>query len=155
MTVLVIRNPDGVAGFFEDLPVLMTVLLGVAAIVFAGTWVAKQNQERSADEELSEVAGDICRAVLTRVAMDLGDTPRLSSLADVDFLQIGEKEARGHSFSVTVAMLFPEQRIVASAIVGDPSDAISTGFACLPFNALDDHGLSVPMEVRTIAWQGE
>jgi hypothetical protein len=141
-----------VAGFFEDLPVLMTVLLGVSALVLSGAWVSRENAARCLEDQLNEVARDICRSVLHEVISEWGETPRVSTLIGVDILSIADVEARKHSFSVTLAFLFPNQTTVTTVTCGDVSKALTTGFARLPFNALTELGLVVPMEVRAIAW---
>jgi hypothetical protein len=58
---------DGVAGFFEDLPVLMFVLTGVFIVVAAGVWTSntleaqrtRNRLELLADGLLSEIVLDI------------------------------------------------------------------------------------------------
>jgi hypothetical protein len=146
------RGKDGVAGFFEDLPVLLFVLMGVTVLVASAAWASRENADRELEKELDETARHVVRALLGSVLKQFGPTPRVSSLDGVDILSIVSDEARGYSFSVTVSSLCPASGIVRAATAGEVSTAVRTGFASLPFNALDERGLVVILEVRTIVW---
>jgi len=148
----VMHGDDGVAGFFEDLPVLMFVLMGTTVLVISGAWVSRENAARELEAELDEVAHDITTALLGTVMCEWGPTPRVSSLRGMDILSIASRGAAEHSFWVTVALVHPCTGTIATASRGEVSKALSTGFACMPFNALDDRGLVAVMEARVIVW---
>ena len=149
---IVKRNQEGVAGFFEDLPVLLFVLMGVMVLVASATWVSQERASANLESELEEIARDITKALLRSIAWQHGSVPRLSSVSGMDTVSVAEEVAQLRSFAVTVASLHPEIVTVATVTRGEPSAATSTGFARLLFNALDDAGLVCLLEVRAVVW---
>lgn len=146
------RADDAVAGFFEDLPVLLFVLVGVTVLVVSATWVTRERAARDLEVELDGIARDITRELLGSVVSQFGASTRMSSLTGMDILSVVTGEARGRSFCVTVSCLHPDVAVVIAETSGEPSTALCTGFARSLFNALDDRGLVSILEVRTIVW---
>ena len=148
----VIRGEDGVAGFFEDLPVLMFVLIGASVLVMSGAWVARQNAIRQLEQELDDTADTVVRRVLGSILSKWGETPRVTSLLGLDLAAIVSEESRGHEYAFAIASLHPEPEVFVTANNGDPSRVVRTGFASALFNALDERGLVLILEVRAIVW---
>ncbi len=146
-----IKSEDGVAGFFEDLPVLMFVLLGVSALVMSGTWVAKTNATHDLEEELDGAALRIVQRLLV-MARDWSQMPRICSLAGMNISASVALETDGYGYAISVACLHPTSEMLTSATQGDVGDVGLTGFARTLFNAIDDQGLVRILEVQVIVW---
>ena len=121
----------------------------------SAAWASHENAARELEDELDETARRVVRALLGSAVSQFGFTPRMSSLDGMDILSIATNEASGHSFSITVSILYPDSGVVRVATAGEVSTTLHTGFASLPLNALDERGLVVILEVRAIVWQAE
>lgn len=142
-----------VAGFFEDLPVLLFVLAGVTTLVVTSTLAAEKFGEQKRQKELNELARDITDTIVRRVQQSAGlnGLPLVSSLINVNLSD--EVPQIGHcDFAASVFIVHP----LAKPIVyfsSDP-DALPklTGSSLRLMNAIDDQGEVVILEVRTVAW---
>ena len=146
------RDDEGVAGFFEDLPVLMLVLAGVTVLVASSACVSHQNAAAEAEMNLDETAQDMIQSLLRTIRTQIGPEPRIPSLEGTGLQSAVADFSEGRSFSLTIAGVYPVKHLVVAVTVGDPGSACSTGFACAQFIALDDQGFSVILEARVIVW---
>ncbi len=145
-----IRRIDGVAGFFEDLPVLTFVLAGVSVLVVSGTWVAKAIDAGEAEADLEDRALETAEGVLGGCISNVGQTPRLSSLRDMNLSSSIPSGLGGHV--VTIALLHPKFEVLSSSSAGDIGLATRTAFARVLFNAVDEKMRVCVLEVRVIVW---
>ncbi len=144
----------GVAGFFEDLPVLMFVLVGVSVLVLSAAWVARENAERQAEESLDEAARRIAGNLIASFLTEPGSMPRVSSLEGRNLSEAVTRimPAAVSGFSVAVSQLYPGPVAINAQMYGDEAEGSRTGFARAVFNGVDDHGLVLVLEVRIIVW---
>jgi len=146
------RDDAGVAGFFEDLPVMMFVLAGVVCVVVSSTWVCQQIESARAQTELEEAAERI-------VQRFLADARSASGIISVSSLRCLEpsglpEESEVVEFALSVAQLYPEAEWLFSHSTSSGEIGGSRGSASRLFNALSDSGTVVIVEVRVVVWQG-
>lgn len=148
-----IRKDDGVAGFFEDLPVLMFVLVGVSVLVMSAAWVHGELAERELETELDHEARRLAECVVASFRSYWGVAPRLASIQEQNLSSVIGLPSGSYGCAVAVAITCPNPSVLATFAEGDLAEALRTGFAKILFNAVDDHGLVLILEVRVIVWQ--
>ena len=148
-----IRNSEGVAGFFEDLPVLIFVLVGVSVLVMSAAWVSRQNVERELEMGLDDEAFRVAEAVLESFRSDWGAVPRITSIQAKNLSSINGVASGCDGYAVTVSQLYPGLSVLATDAAGNPGDSCRTGYGSILFNGVDDHGLIQILEVKVIVWQ--
>lgn len=143
-----------VGGFFEDLTVLLFVLVGVAVVVSAGIWATQDATEARAGEELGLLAQDILTEVLSEISYpeSLGYTPTLDHIRGLDLLGISERIRPDCRFCISVVEHHPERAWLCSATRGWPEAAADTGYASGFGNALDSTGMIAVVEVMVLVW---
>jgi hypothetical protein len=150
---IVIRKEDGVAGFFEDLPVLMFVLVGVSVLVMSAAWAQQESVDRELDSELDDVARRVAESVVASFRSDCGAVPRVASIEGKNLSPVVELPSGCHGCAATAAILHPNPSVLATYLEGDVGEVLRTGYSRILFNAVDDHGLILILEVRIIVWQ--
>ncbi len=144
----------GVAGFFEDLPVLMFVLMGVATLVLSGTWVSQNLETIRIQEELDSFAEDLVDSVLSRILRH--ETPDLMpsmswvqniSLSDLVSEIVGERH-----YLIAIVSRYPSFAWLKTESNGDPVRLHATGYCSELLNVLDGSGRTAMLEVRAIVW---
>lgn len=146
---------DGaVGGFFEDLTVLLFVLVGVAVIVSAGVWTAQDSVEARADEQLSFLAHELLIGVLSEISHPEtpGYLPTLDRIRSLDLLGIVDGFNSDCQFCISVAEHHPERAWLCSATRGWPEAAADTGSVSGFVNALDSTGMTALVEVMVLVW---
>ncbi len=151
-TAAVIADEDGVAGFFEDLPVLMFVLAGVSCLVMSGAWVATETAERDMEASIRNSAVRYARDLVLSLTSEWGTIPQVTSIMAKNLTSRAEPDPTVCGFTVSVALLGPNQSVLVAESRGKALDASCTGFARVVFNAIDERGLVQILEARVIVW---
>lgn len=142
-----------VAGFFEDLPVLLFVLAGVMTIVVTSTLAAEKFEEQTRQKDLNEWAHDIADTIVRRVQLSAGPNalPLVSSLINLN-ISADVPQTRPCDFAASVFIVHPSIKPIIY-YSSDP-DALPelTGSSVRLMNAIDDQGEVVILKVRTVAW---
>jgi hypothetical protein len=145
---------SGVAGFFEDLPVLIFVLSGVVAMVLTGVFVSERLAAARMDQQLDEVATRIVDSVVAELLFSSGpDTPPTTAfICAFNYSDMACQFSEGRAFSLSVFSLHPSfcQMVNVCSTRGDTPR--SSGYASEMLNALSDDGLCMVLEVRAVVW---
>ena len=143
-----------VAGFFEDLPVLMFILGGVSMLVFSGVWVSRTMAEQRVEEDLDRLAEDFVAHIMDELGchgsadvLPTEESIKGLNLSAVALEVIGEKQ-----FSAAILSLHPDSRWILAGGGDSLTTAIKTGYASRLFNAVSAGGLVCVLEVRVIVW---
>jgi hypothetical protein len=144
---------DAVAGFFEDLPVLIYVLSGTLVLASSATWAAQFVSESRDTRSLGHLAESLADKALAEIRNGQPDwhLPTVRSLEGLNLSHLGD-DLQGRKFAISITMRHPTEDFVFSAGMGDLNDTISTGFCSRFLNALTDDGLVAILELRVIVW---
>jgi hypothetical protein len=145
---------DGVAGFFEDLPVLMFVLTGVFIVVAAGVWTSNLLEAQRMRDKLDALAEGLVNEVVLEVEAPLtGDSfPTVSTLSHLNLSHLASGVPSVHHCSIAIIERYPEVRWLV-LWSGETSDHPIQAFAAAKLlNAFDEHLMIVVVEVRAIVW---
>lgn len=147
-------DDSAVGGFFEDLTVLLFVMVGVAVIVSAGVWTAHDALESRAENELDLLAEELLTGLLREISRpeSLGYAPTLDHVKGLDLLAIATGIDPDYRFCIGAAERHPEHAWLCSATRGLPEGAVDTGFASGFVNAMDPTGMIVVVEVMVLVW---
>jgi hypothetical protein len=145
---------DGVAGFFEDLPVLMFVLTGVFILVAAGVWTSNALEAQRARDRLEALAEDLVNEIVLEVEARLGGEsfPAVSALSNLNLSRLAVGVLSAHHCSVAMVERYPEVRWLVHWSDETSDSPIQAIGAARLLNALDDHLMVVVVEVRAIVW---
>jgi len=147
-------NRSGVAGFFEDLPVLMFVLSGVVALVLTSVFVSERMSADRLDEQLDAVAKRIVDSVASEMLFSCGPDilPTVASICASDYSDLVSQLSDGRGFALSVVSLHPSFGCMLNISSDQSSAPRSTGYASELLNALGNNGLIMVLEVRVIVW---
>ncbi len=147
-------DDSGVAGFFEDLPVLMFVLVGVATLVLCGTWVSRSLNAINDQEELDSLAEDLVNTVMSRLLRPEtpGLMPSVSSVHSVNVSDIASRVVGERHFVVAIIGRYPAYAWLNIGSDNDTDLPDATGYSSRLLNALDGSGRTTVIEVRAIVW---
>ena len=148
-------DEDGVAGFFEDLPVLIIVLGAVCILVMTATRISAEIISNDAFDRLQTVAESIIdrvRSEATQLA-EVRGAPLLSSIVRLNLTDCAEAATLGgHAYKVVIAVLHPGiGSVVASAGRELPVSTCSAASSTL-MNAIDESDRSIVIEARAMVW---
>ena len=145
---------SGVAGFFEDLPVLMFVLSGVVALVLTSVFVSERISASGLDKQLDAVAKRIVDSVASEMLFSCGPDvlPTVASICAFDYSDLVSQLSDGRGFALSVFSLHPSFGCMLNISSDQSSAPRSTGYASELLNALGDNGLNMVLEVRVIVW---
>lgn len=147
-------DDSGVAGFFEDLPVLMFVLVGVATLVLCGTWVSRSLNAIHDQEELDSLAENLVNSVMSRLLRPEtpGLMPSVSSVQSVNVSDIASRVVGERHFVVAIIARYPAYAWLNIGSDNDTALPDATGYSSRLLNALDGSGRTTVIEVRAIVW---
>ncbi len=143
---------SAVAGFFEDIPVLLIILTGVMALVLSG-FVATEKAQRIEDRrQLDMLALRLVDSVAINIAPDPSvEHASLVAFASLNFTRCAASVLDDESFGMSVIQLCPSIEWIRIGSV-DPQGQ-DTGYASRLFNArLDDGSIGV-LEVVACVWR--
>jgi len=145
----------GVAGFFEDIPVLALVLVGVSTLVASGVHLyALETDERLVQTLHREARELMCRIIREAGAPSPDMLPFAAALEPTNLSRYAAELPDGLGYSVSVVRLHPNPEWLFSIRSSSISQAACTGFASSRLNAIMSDGLVGVFEVRVIVWQG-
>ena len=145
---------DGVAGFFEDLPVLMFVLTGVFIIVAAGVWTSNTLEAQRMRDRLEALAEGLVNEVVLETEARLGGEsfPTVSALSHLNLSHLAGGVLPAHRCSIAIIERYPEARWLVHWPDETPDSPIQAVGAARLLNAFDEHLMVVVVEVRAIVW---
>ena len=147
------RDDRGVAGFFEDLPVLVFVLAGTFVIVTSSATVSVELQSDERYKDLETIVNRSLNLVVRSLLED-------SSMNGITVRSISESKLaltlsdllKGFDYSMTITMLHPNLTVVCwvSGPTGEmPADAFSESRL---LNCITDDGRIGILMVRLLVW---
>lgn len=145
----------GVAGFFEDLPVLMFILAGVASLVLAGAISSRTAGEARRQTELDEAACSLAERLVSEICGGPdsgGRAPSLASIAGTNLQALAIQIEPGCTCSISLACLHPEYEWLYGS-TGTPDEPGSCGYADLFFDAIGESGLVMVLELKVLVWE--
>jgi len=147
-------DDGGVAGFFEDLPVLMFVLVGVVTLVLCCTWVSRNLNAVQVQEELDSLAEDIVDSVMSRLLKPEtpGLAPSASSAQKMDILDIASRVSGGRHYLVAMIARYPSCTWLNTGSDTNTVPPDATGYCSRLLNVIDGYERIVVLEVRAIVW---
>jgi hypothetical protein len=145
---------DGVAGFFEDLPVLMFVLTGVFIVVAASVWTSNTLEAQRMRDRLEALAEGLVNEVVLETEARLGGEsfPTVSALSNLNLSHVAGGVLSAHRCSIAVIERYPEVRWLVHWSDETPDSPIQAVGAARLLNAFDEHLMVVVVEVRAIVW---
>lgn len=149
-----IRGDEAVGGFYEDLPVLLFVLLGVFVLVSASVFASGQLSERRELDWMEGIAEEVLTAILSHLtsADGVGYTATMAAMREMGLDSLAGMAARDACYCVNVVAIHPRTEWLCSAARGDPGSAVLTGLARALLNAVCDDGSTGIVEVTVLAW---
>jgi len=144
----------GVAGFFEDLPVLMFVLAGVFIVVAAGVWTSNTLEAQRMRDSLEALAESLVNEVVLEIQARLGGEsfPTVSALSHLNLSHLAGGVFPVHHCSIAIIERYPEARWLAHCSDETPDFPVQAVGAAKLLNAFDAHLMVVVVEVRAIVW---
>lgn len=145
---------EGVAGFFEDLPVLMFVLAGVLVIVATSVWTSNMLDEGRTQDRLDALADQVMNELVLRIEQERGGVPypTLSGLTSLNMSHVARCITSVHSCSVAIVERHPDARWLVQWSGGDSGLPTHVAGASKLLNALDERLMVVVVEVRVVVW---
>jgi hypothetical protein len=145
---------SAVAGFFEDLPVVVIVLAGVMTILLSASWAALRIQEGNSSELLREDADDALVRFLAEFARPAtGEShPTVRHLQTINISAWARGHIESEWFLFSLVLVHPSWIILAQAQHGDFEHAISCGYSSGLLNALTDDGMVGIVKVNVLVW---
>lgn len=144
----------GVAGFFEDLPVLMFVLTGVFIVVAAAVWTSTTLETQRLRYRLEALAEGLVNEVVLDIQTRLGgeSVPTVDGLSHLNLSHLAGGVPPSIRFSVAIIERYPEIRWLAHSFEGNFDSPVSAVGAARLLNALDENLMVAAVEVRAIVW---
>jgi len=147
------RDECGVAGFLEDLPVLMFVLAGTLAIVVSALGASKAVVSRDEDKEL-ECLADRCAELLLSELLGQHSEPVITvgSVCSTRLSKIVDEFLYERDFCMSILMVHPELKWLVQESGRSEEVPERACSASRLVNALTDDGRTAILEVRIIVW---
>ena len=128
-----------IGGFFEDLPVLMIVLMGTVSVMGTGIWVSEQTESLDRADSLDKAAEEMTDVVLSRLSEGGLTRITLDSIAALQPSSIVPDDG-SLAWTVSIAMIHPWHEVITVMRSEDLGQASVTGWHSRLFNVL--HGVS-------------
>jgi len=147
------RDELGVAGFFEDLPVLLFILAGALTIVISSLSASQVVVLSGEEKELDHLANRCVELLLSEVFGDgQGVAVTVGSVCSTRLYQVAEDFLDSRCFSMGIVMLHPELRWLSQDDCKSRGGSERASAASRLFNALTDDGKTAILVVRIIVW---
>ena len=147
-------DDDGVAGFFEDLPVLAFILAGVFALVSSSATVCQMRLQERAGIELEMLANEFADLLVVKLCAVFPDhsAPDVGSIGALNVTEIASDVLVGMHFQVALVLIHPELKWLRTE---SSDDNITADRACSTSRLLKvllpDGGVGI-MEVRCVVF---
>jgi len=148
-------DESGVAGFFEDLPVLAFVLCGVLLLVSSSLWVSAQLaglRENERLEKLTDRAADMIVEVIGSSTTSY-DVPTMQSIERSNLFEYLNDLLRSVHYALNISKRGGQSDWYVMVKDCFTCEVSQTAFASRLLNAIDGSGLVVVLEVRLIVWR--
>ena len=143
---------SAVAGFFEDIPVLLIVLVGVMSLVLSGVVAAERTQRIENQRQLDLLASRLIDSIAINVAPDPSiEHASLVAFASLNFTRCAANVLADESYGISVIQLCPSTEWIRTR-AADPQGH-DTGYASRLFNARLDDGSVGILEVVVFVWR--
>ncbi len=145
---------DGIAGFFEDLPVLMFILTGVFIIVAAGVWTSNTLESQRVRDRLEALSDKLVNEIILEIEARLGGESflTLSALSNLNLSHLVDGVLPTHGCSIAVIERYPEVRWLVHLSDMTPDSPVQAVGDARLLNAIDESLMVVVVEVRVIVW---
>jgi hypothetical protein len=145
---------DGVAGFFEDLPVLMFVLTGVFIVVAAGVWTSHSLAAQRMRDRLDALAEGLVNEIVLEIEEPLGGEsfPSVIALSQLNLSNLAWGAISPHRCSIAIIERYPEVRWLVQWSNETCDSSLQAVGAAKLLNAFDEHLTVVVVEVKVIVW---
>ena len=149
-------RPDdtAIAGFFEDLPVLLIVLAGVTMLVVSGVAASERLSEQRVQRALDALAARFTDSIMLSLSRSM--THQHISMASIESVNISRcaADALGlECYHVAFVEYFPDVRWVRSESRSEDTLRANTGYAAHLVNAVMPDGGVVIVGVIAIVWR--
>jgi len=148
------KDDHAVAGFFEDLAVMVFILAGVSLLISSYASSSLVAQAQAEQERLDYLAEDFVTRVVS-LAMEAGEGPAgpsVSVLRGLDLPTVAQRSLAGRCVAASISVLHPYPQVVISFSSEEPYDPLVTGYSEELMNAVDEAGMVVIVEVRCVVW---
>ncbi len=143
----------GVAGFFEDIPVLIIILAGVSILVSSVVIASERISERRLQSDLDLAAERMLARMMTSLRDAQEGTILISSIGSLNISRCSEGPLAACAFAVSFVRYYPGTEWLRSESSSGTVPAHATGHASRLFNAADDgRGQIVIVEVSVFVW---
>jgi len=147
------KDEDAVGGFFEDLPVLVLVLCGVATIIAASIWSSGRIADERLDEDLRETAERFADRLVEAAQLTEGvEYPTIDKLRALNITRLAAGLPEDTGYAVSLVQVFPSLEWILQH--GSREKPVSED-ACASsrlVNAVDEWSRVVIVEVRVVVW---
>lgn len=143
---------SAVAGFFEDIPVLLIVLAGVMSLVLSGV-IAAEREQRIGDQRQLDL---LASRLIDSVAIEAAPDPSIEHASVVVFASLNLTRCAANvlddeAFRISVIQLYPSMEWIRTSSL-DPQIR-DVGYASRLFNARLDDGSVGVLEVAAFVWR--
>lgn len=147
------RDELGVAGFFEDLPVLMFVLAGTFTIVISSLDASDVVVLNRKNMELDRLASRCADLLLFELlGQGQGIAVSVGSVCSTRLCQVADEFLEGRCFQMGIVMLHPEVKWLCQNPMRSADWPERASSASRLFNALTGDGQSAILVVRIVVW---
>jgi hypothetical protein len=148
------RDDDSaIGGFFEDLPVMLIVLAGVATLVISGVVASERISRQQDQSELDALADRLVDSVLVSMSRGPGIEHIPMSATSVNTSRCAGDVLDGESWKVAYVMRYPHMEWLRVDHSDEKMPLMDTGFASRLVNVVVDDGTVGVIEVSAIVWR--
>ncbi len=147
-------DESAVAGFFEDMPVLLIILAGVAVLVISGTFAGERMRDARNQEELDVLASRFVDSVIMSMSADpYIEHVSLSAIHSVNITRCATETFASESYKISFLLCYPNLERIRSASSLDEFLCEDTGYSSLMMNVVLNDGTIGVAEVSAIVWR--
>jgi hypothetical protein len=147
-------DDSAVAGFFEDLPVLLIILAGVAVLVLSGAAASERLAEADLESELDSLADRFVASLMVSLKRDPSmDHTSMALVASLNISRCASDALDDESWSVAIVLLSPSTEWLRADSSSETPPRAATGYSSSLFNVVLDDGSVGVVEVSAIVWR--
>jgi len=146
-------DKSGVAGFFEDLPVLAFVLVGSCVLIASGILTSEANAQKADADRLHKLASSLGDSLVAELLQARpGLVPSISTVCTTALEEVAESVTIDRNYCFSILMLHPELRFICNLSSEERCADCRVAAASRLMNASIDDGLVVILLVRVLVW---
>lgn len=146
------RDTSGALGFFEDLPVMVFVLAGVASLIATAAWSEATIKEGTLHSDLERLAELVSAWILDGAPGEVRTLPTADAFRALNLSSLAELLPEGRSFTAAVTQRHPVVEALNSYSAQSFELPSLTGCSLRFLNAIDGLSRVVVVEVRVVVW---